>query len=142
MAEQKLNFYTEDEIEKIIKSDVELYYVDDGIDEAIIKLEDIPDVIVDINRNFQSSDLKFYKVGAIVYEPELTTIGEFLNRITPTLRERIIDRLVLLQTGESEIKDFKYIDEELYEKVKNKLEKEEKNKNSLAEKKKRNREAR
>jgi len=142
MAEQKLNFYTEDEIEKIIKSDVELYYVDDGIDEAIIKLEDIPDVIVDINRNFQSSDLKFYKVGAIVYEPELTTIGEFLNRITPTLRERIIDRLVLLQTGESEIKDFKYIDEELYEKVKNKLDKEEKNKNSLAEKKKRNREAR
>lgn len=142
MAEQKLNFYTEDEIEKIIKSDVELYYVDDGIDEAIIKLEDIPDVIVDINRNFQSSDLKFYKVGAIVYEPELTTIGEFLNRITPTLRERIIDRLVLLQTGESEIKDFKYIDEELYEKVKNKLDKEEANKNSLAEKKKRNREAR
>ncbi len=142
MAEQKLNFYTEDEIEKIIKSDVELYYVDDGIDEAIIKLEDIPDVIVDINRNFQSSDLKFYKVGAIVYEPELTTIGEFLNRITPTLRERIIDRLVLLQTGECEIKDFKYIDEELYEKVKNKLAKEETNKNSLVEKKKGNREAR
>jgi len=142
MAEQKLNFYTEDEIEKIIKSDVELYYVDDGIDEAIIKLEDIPDVIVDINRNFQSSDLKFYKVGAIVYEPELTTIGEFLNRITPTLRERIIDRVIILQAEESEKKDFKYIDEEKNKKVKNKLDKEEKNKNSLAEKKKRNREAR
>lgn len=142
MAEHKLNFYSEDEIEKIIKSDTELYFVDDGIDDAIIRLEDIPDVIVDINRNFKSSDLNFYKVDTMVYEPELSTKGEYLHKITPALRERIIDRLILLQTGESEIKNFKYIDKDLYEEVKNKLDIEKENNESSLNKKKRNREAR
>ena len=42
-----LAFYSEDEIRNLIKSKAELYYVDDGIDEAIIKFEDIPDFIVE-----------------------------------------------------------------------------------------------
>ena len=140
MSEFKINFYTEDEIKNIIKSNVELYFIDDGIDEAIIKLEDIPDAIVDLNRNYKTCDLKFYKVGSLVYEPELSTKGEFLSKITPTLREKIIDRLILLQTGESELKEYKYIDEDLYQSIKDKLDKE-KEENSLS-KKKRNREVR
>lgn len=142
MSEQKLNFYTEDEIEKIIKSKTELYFVDDGIDEAIVRLEDIPDVIVDINRNFKPTDLKFYKLGDLIYEPELSTIGEYLNKITPALREKIIDRLILLQTEESTIKNYKLLDEDLYIKVKTKLEKENENKTLSLNKKNSNREVR
>ena len=51
--EFKVEFYTEQEIKDLIKSKAELYYVDDGVDEAIIKFEDIPDFIIDYNRNLE-----------------------------------------------------------------------------------------
>ena len=79
--EFELRFYTEEEIKELIKSKEELYYVDDGVDEAIIKFEDIPDFIVDYNRNFDMRNLKFYRVGKDVYEPDITTMGEYLDRI-------------------------------------------------------------
>lgn len=123
--EFEVRFYTEDEIRNLIKSKAELFYVDDGVDEAIIKFEDIPDFIVDYNRNLEMRDLKFYKVGKEVYEPDITTIGEFLDRVNPDLRERMIDRLTALQTGEAEIRNYKIIDENVYEKVEEKMEQEE-----------------
>lgn len=136
--EQKFEFYSEEEIKNIIKSKKELFFVDDGIDEAIVKLNDIPDFIVDVNLKFGSKDLKFYKVGKGEYSPDITTIGWFLDKIKPEIREKIIDRLVKLQTGEIESKKYKIIDENTYERVVNKLEKESlKNKN-----KKKNKEAR
>ena len=61
--EFNLSFYSEDEIRNLIKSKAELYYVDDGIDEAIIKFEDIPDFIVEYNRKIGMRDLKFFRVG-------------------------------------------------------------------------------
>ena len=137
--EFKAKLYTENEIRDLIKNKAELYYVDDGMEEAIIKFEDIPDFIVDYNRNLQMRDLKFFKVDKDVYEPDITTIGEFLNRIKPDLRERMIDRLVTLQRNEAEIKDYKIIDENVYEEVKEKLEKEQKSKRA---KNKKNREVR
>lgn len=120
----KICFYTEDEIREIINSKVELYYVDDGIDEAIIRFEDIPDFIVDYNRKFEMRDLKFFKVGKDIYEPDITTYGEFLNSISPDLRERMIDRLVALQRNEIEPKKYKIIDEDVFSQVKEKLEQE------------------
>lgn len=137
--EFKAKFYTEDEIKDLIKNKAELYYVDDGMEEAIIKFDDIPDFIVDYNRNLQMRDLKFFKVDKDVYEPDITTIGEFLNRINPDLRERMIDRLVALQRNEMEIKDYKIIDENLYEVVEEKIEKEQKQRKA---KNKKNREVR
>lgn len=130
--EFNIQFYTEEEIKELIKSKAELYYVDDGMEEAIVKVDDIPDFIVDYNRNFEIRDLKFFKVGKDVYEPDITTYGEFLNTINTTLRERIIDRLIALQTNEIKPKKYKIIDENLYSKVEEKLEKEElkKQKNS------------
>lgn len=142
MAEHEFKFYSEEEIKEIINSKEELYFIDDGIDEAIIRLEDIPDAIVDINRNIGTTDLKFYKLGNFMYEPELSTMGEFLHKITPALREKIIDRLVLLQTGECEIKDYKLIDENLFEDIKIVLEKENAKKEENIKKKKRSKEAR
>lgn len=136
--EFKVNFYTEDEIKDLIKSKAELFYVDDGVDEAIIKFEDISDFIVDYNRNLEMRDLKFFKMGKDVYEPDITTMGEFLDRINPDLRERMIDRLIALQTNEAEIKEYKIADEDLFANVENKMEQEEIKK----QKKIKNREAR
>ena len=127
--EFKVEFYTEEEIKDLIRTKAELYYVDDGIDEAIIKLEDIPDFIVDYNRNLEMRDLKFFRVGKGIYEPDITTRGEFLDKINLLLREKIIDRLVALQTNEAEIKKYKILDEDLYSKVQNEMEKAKKQKN-------------
>ena len=83
-------------------------------------------------------NLKFFKVGKDVYEPDIVTIGEFLDKIKPDLRERMIDRLVALQTNESEIRKYKIIDEDVYNKVEKKIEQEKMNK----QKKKKDKEAR
>ena len=69
-------------------------------------------------------DLKFFKVGKDIYEPDITTYGEFLNSISPDLRERMIDRLVELQTDEAEPKKYKIINEDVFSQVKDKLEQE------------------
>lgn len=137
--EFEVRFYTEDEIKELIETNEELYYVDDGVDEAIIRFEDIPDFIVDYNRNLEVRDLKFYRVGKDVYEPDITTYGEFLNTIKEDLRERMIDRLVALQTNEVSIKKYKIIDEDLYSKVEANLEEEKEQKKV---KNKKNREVR
>ena len=137
--EFEVRFYTEDEIKELIETNEELYYVDDGVDEAIIRFEDIPDFIVDYNRNLEVRDLKFYRVGKDVYEPDITTYGEFLNTIKEDLRERMIDRLIALQTNEASIKKYKIIDEDLYSKVEANLEEEKEQKKV---KNKKNREVR
>ena len=137
--EFSFEFYSEEEIRGLIKSKAELYYVDDGVDEAIIKFEDIPDFIIEYNRKFDVRDLKFFKVGKDVYEPDITTYGEFLNTIKEDLRERMIDRLVALQTNEASIKKYKIIDEDLYSKVEANLEEEKEQKKV---KNKKNREVR
>ena len=90
------------------------------------------------NRNFDMRNLKFYRVGKDVYEPDITTMGEYLDRINPDLRERMIDRLIALQTNEAEIKKYKIIDEDVYSNVESKMEQEETKK----QKKNKNREAR
>lgn len=130
-------FCAEDEIREIIKSKVELYFIDDGIDEAIIKFEDIPDAIVNINMQSGMKDLTFHKIDNLVGSPDITTMGIYLDKINPDLRTRMIDRLVKLQTGEIEPKKYKLINEDLYNDVKIKLEQEEKQK-----KKTKNKEAR
>ena len=121
------------------ETNTELYYVDDGVDEAIIKFEDIPDFIIDYNRNLEIRDLKFFKVGKDVYEPDITTYGELLNTIKEDLRERIIDRMIALQTNEASLKKYTIIDEDLYSKVESKLEEEKEQKKT---KNKNNREVR
>ena len=74
------------------------------------------------------TDLKFYKLGKDVYEPDITTIGLFLDKIKPDLRERMIDRLVRLQRFEEKTKNIKLIDEDMHEEIEIKM-KQEKKKN-------------
>lgn len=125
--ENLIKFYDEKEIKKIIKSKENLYYADDGIDEVIVREQDIPDFIMKANEiSGECSNLKFYKMNSETYEPVLTTMGRFLDKANPFLREKIIDRLVLLQTTDASIKDFKVIDEYSFEKVEKSIQKEKK----------------
>ena len=80
-------------------------------------------MIVSFNRNIEIMDLKIYDEQKISMDPVITTYGEFLEKAEPNLRDKIIDRLNSLQMGEKEPKDFKIIDEDMYKKVKQNLEK-------------------
>lgn len=112
-----INFYDKEEIKEILDSDTRLVYADDGITEVILKYDDIPDFIVDVNEKFGSKDLKFIEYGAGSLEPIITTYGMFLNKCDPEVRADIIDRLVKLQTEEIDVKDYKVINEDDYEYV-------------------------
>lgn len=96
----KISFYDENEVRKIIESKEKYVYVDDGMTEVIIKKEDIPDYIVYINRECGITDLKMFDSDG---QQILNTLGEFLDKCNPIIREEIIDRLVNLQTGEEEL---------------------------------------
>ena len=120
----EFEFCNEKEIRNLIKSKAELFYADDGMTEVIVRFEDIPDFIVDYNKNFGSTDLKFFKVGKDVYETDITTIGMFLNRIKPELRERMIDRLVALQRNEIKTNKIKIVDEDMHEEIEEKMKQE------------------
>ena len=130
MEEEKMfEFYSEKEIIDILKSKERLVIVDDGIDDAVIKYEDLPDFIVDVNiKTGYTRSLKVYDYHNISMNPILTTIGQFLDKCDPLVREDIIDRLVKLQTNEEEIKYYKLIDTYMLENVEEKLEKQSKNK--------------
>ena len=118
----KIIFYDENEVRKIIESKEKYVYVDDGMTEVIIKKEDIPDYIVYINRECGLTDLKMFDSDG---KQILNTLGEFLDKCNPIIREEIIDRLVNLQTGEEEPKEVKTIDEYMWEKLTNEIEEDE-----------------
>ena len=118
----KISFYDENEVRKIIESKEKYVYVDDGMTEVIIKKENIPDYIVYINRECGLTDLKMFDSDG---QQILNTLGEFLDKCNPIIREEIIDRLVNLQTGEEEPKEVKTIDEYMWEKLTNELEEDE-----------------
>lgn len=118
----KIKFYDENEVRQIIANKEKYVYVDDGMTEVIIKKENIPDYIVYINRECGITDLKMFDSDG---QQILNTLGEFLDKCNPIIREEIIDRLVNLQTGEEEPKEVKTIDEYMWEKLTNELEEDE-----------------
>jgi uncharacterized protein Smg (DUF494 family) len=81
-------------------------------------------------------DLKIYDYQNISMTPIATTMGIFLNKCNPNLREKIIGRLIKLQQGEIDVKDYKMIDEYSLEQAITELKAEKKSKA------KKNREAR
>ena len=105
----ELNFYTIDEIGKLIKErDIErLVFVDTGVEEVLARYRDLPDIIVDFYDKYQFPDLTVYDFKTD--EKLLTTFGPFLNKCKPEVREEIIERLVGLQREEIEVKDYKVI---------------------------------
>ena len=75
-----LSQYNENEIENILNSDTRLVYVDTGLEEFVARYVDLPDIIVDINDKKINTNLKVYDFeNPDMYNPLLTTSGEFLN---------------------------------------------------------------
>lgn len=109
--------YNKEEIKELLNSNVKLVYVDTGVEEIIARYEDLPDVIVDINDKLGITDLLVYEYGANSMTPILTTFGPFLNKCVPNVRSDIIDRLTSLQLGEDKVKDYKVIDEDMFDDV-------------------------
>ena len=101
MNKKEFEFYTVEEIKKILVADEKLVFVDNGLVEVIVKYNDLPDFIVDINNHLEHScNLKVYNYPAETKTPILTTIGHFLDKCEPEVRVDIIDRLNKLQNGE------------------------------------------
>lgn len=116
-------FYSSDEIVDLLKKETRLVYVDFGIEEFVARYEDIPDIITDINYNkYGSTDISMYDFKSPEDGPILTTFGPYLNTCNPDVRKDIIDRLNSLLMGEINEKEYKVIDEDKLEDLKNKLE--------------------
>lgn len=106
-----LDFYNKTETKELMKSKNKLYYVDNGVDEVVARLEDIADIIFILNQDLKIIDFDTLNVVA-------TTYSMFLNHCDVDFREKIIGRLVKLQTGEEIEKDnIKVINEELLDEV-------------------------
>ena len=122
-----LNLYNEDEIKQLLNNKVKMVYIDNGSEEFVARYEDLPDIIVDVNEKLgHTENLKVYDFDNLILdEPILTTIGYFLDKCEPNVRADIIDRLVGLQQGEIEIKDYKVIDEDMLDDVRIAMEQEE-----------------
>lgn len=128
--EPNFKFYEIDEIIKLLQSKERLVYVDDGIEEAVIRYKDLPDFIVDYNEKCGLKDIKVYDYeNPNMDKPLLDTFGVFLNKCEPKVREDIIYRLVMLQRGEIEVKDYKIIDEDTLDVANEKIEQEKMKKN-------------
>ena len=121
-----LKQYNEDEIKQLLNSDERLVYIDNGSEEIVARYEDLPDIIVDINDKLgQGEDLKVYDFkNPDMDNPLLTTFGPFLNKCDPNVRKDIIDRLASLQHGETKVKDYKVIDEDMLDEVRSSIEEE------------------
>lgn len=118
-----LKQYNEEEIIKLLNTKEKLVYVDTGAEEIVARYKDLPDIIVDINNKLGIVDLKIYNFRSEeINDPIITTYGQFLNKCDPKVREDIIDRLVKLQRGEEEVKDYKVIDEDMLDDVETLLE--------------------
>ena len=121
-----LKQYNEEEIKQLLNSDERLVYIDNGSEEIVARYEDLPDIIVDINDKLgQGENLKVYDFeNPNMDKPLLTTFGPFLNKCDPNVRKDIIDRLVSLQQGEIEVKDYKVIDEDMLDDVRSSIDEE------------------
>ena len=122
-----LNLYNEDEIKQLLNDKVKLVYIDNGSEEFVARYEDLPDIIVDVNEKLgHTENLKVYDFDNLILdEPILTTIGYFLDKCDPNVRTDIIDRLIGLQQGEIEVKDYKVIDEDMLDDVRIAMEQDE-----------------
>lgn len=119
-----LKQYSEEEIKQLLNDKTKLVYIDNGSEEVVARYVDLPDIIVDINEKLgHTENLKVYDFdNPNIDKPILTTIGYFLDRCNPDVRRDIIDRLVKLQMGELEVKEYKVIDEDMLDDVRKSIE--------------------
>lgn len=120
---KEFEFYTKEEIKRMLLKAEKLVYVDNGFDEFLVKYNNLPDFIVDLSRSMGNNcNLKVYKYPAISMTPILTTIGEFLDKCDADVRDDIHAILSALQiTGAT--RKYKIINEDNLENVREELNK-------------------
>ena len=116
MKEIKYKKYSKKQMLKIIQKYGFLFVETNLGDDYIISKNDIADfIMLESQRTCYTADMEFYIPS--IYEPVLTTLGCFLDKINTILREEIIDRLVLLQTTNIKPKNIKIFDNEMFIKL-------------------------
>lgn len=103
------NKYSKKEFLKILDEDGILFVETSLGNKCIIKKSDIADfIMLESTKTGHTADMSFFMPG--ISGPVITTFGCFLNKANPVFREEIIDRLVLLQTTDTEPKNIKVFD--------------------------------
>ncbi|MBR1376691.1 MAG: hypothetical protein IJ565_02640 [Bacilli bacterium] len=129
MNEKKgiLNQYNEEETRQLLNDKVKMVYIDNGVEEVVARYEDLPDIIVDVNEKLGHNQyLKVYDFENPNFDkPLLTTTGYFLDNCDPDVRKDIIDKLIQLQMGEIEVRDYKVINEDMLDDIRVAMEQEE-----------------
>lgn len=118
----RAEYYNEDEIKKMIIDKEPLYFLDTGMEDMVVREQDIPDAIESFWKKGVADHLEFYDVNATSFKPALSTLSDIIETVEPELRDKIIGRLTKIQYGEEEVKDFKIIDSDMYERIKDDLE--------------------
>jgi len=100
--------YTKKQMVKVIKNG--FVFIETSLkDNFEIALKDLPDfIMLESERTGHTADLTVYIPG--IKNPVLTTCGCYLNKINPTLREEIINRLIILQKSIDKPKKVKIFD--------------------------------
>ena len=107
------NKYRKKEFLKILDEDGILFVETSLGNRCIIKKSDIADfIMLESTKTGHTADMSFFMPG--ISGPVITTFGCFLNKANPVFREEIIDRLVLLQTTDTEPKNIKVFDTDTF----------------------------
>ncbi len=107
------NKYSKKEFLKILDEDGILFVETSLGNRCIIKKSDIADfIMLESTKTGHTADMSFFMPG--ISGPVITTFGCFLNKANPVFREEIIDRLVLLQTTDTEPKNIKVFDTDTF----------------------------
>lgn len=107
--EQK-EFYNKEEIKKLLNSNEQLVYADDGINEVVIRYKNIPDYVLDYDGKIELDFLKFYE-----YETS-NPIIIFSENGNQEIRKNIAERIIDIQQG-GKPKKYKVIDKNDLEEV-------------------------
>lgn len=113
MQDIKYKTYTKKRMLKIIETEGFAFVDNNFGDHFIIRIKDIPDfIILETIRMGHQVKLDMYIPG--IDEPVLTTMGWFLNKTNPLLREEIINKLIVLQTTDTKPKNVKIFDNDIF----------------------------
>ena len=107
--------YTREEMSEIANKEGFLFVETSNGDNYEIRKSDVADFIVlEAERCGHAVDIKMYVPNYEIEEPFVSTYGCFLNKINPTFREEIIERLIKLQTTNTKQRKVKVFDKGIF----------------------------
>mgnify|MGYP000414838424 CR=1 FL=1 len=113
-----MQLYTREEMSEIANKEGFLFVETSNGDNYEIRKSDVADFIVlEAERCGHAVDIKMYVPNYEIEEPFVSTYGCFLNKINPTFREEIIERLIKLQTTNTKPRKVKVFDNGIFEKM-------------------------